>query len=184
VEKQDMSSLSPALAGTPAPEIGKPAKTGGAFIRVSVVGDDAWIRNNLVESINATDDLRCASAFGSAEEALAALPAEKPDVVLMDIGLPKMNGVDCVRALKLKLPNTRVLMWTVYGDSERVFSALLAGADGYLLKRAVGGDLPGAIRQVYQGEAPMNGHIARQVVQYFNNKGAAAAEVENLSWTN
>jgi len=135
----------------------------------------------MVQSINEASDLRCLSALGSAEDALAALPAEKPDVVLMDIGLPKMNGVECVRHLKLKLPNTMVLMLTVYGDSERVFSALLAGANGYLLKRSVAGDLLASIRQVYRGESPMDGHIARQVVQYFNSKGTAASELEHIS---
>ena len=167
------------LSGVTPPEVAGRLK--GRMIRVATVEDDEWIRNTLAETINGADDLRCVGAFGSAEKALAALPDLAPDVVLMDIGLPQMNGVDCVRQLKLKLPETRVLMLTAYGDSERVFSALLAGANGYLLKRSVSEDLVASIRQVYQGESPMNGLIARQVVQYFNNKGAAVSEMDNLA---
>ncbi|MGN6556266.1 MAG: response regulator transcription factor [Verrucomicrobiota bacterium] len=172
----------PAIAAAhPAAGAAAHATPGGEPIRVVVVDDDEWIRATLVDSINAAKDMRCIGACASAEEALAMVPAVSPDVVLMDIGLPKMNGVDCVRQIKLKLPHLSVLMLTVYGDSERVFSALLAGANGYLLKRAVSVDLLASIRQVYQGESPMNGYIARQVVQHFNNKGAVAAEMENLS---
>ena len=167
---------------TQAPKASEPSRPArGRLIRVATVEDDDWIRQTLAETINGTDDLRCVGAFGSAEEALAALPDLAPDVVLMDISLPKMNGVDCVRQLKLKLPEARVLMLTAYGDSERVFSALLAGANGYLLKRSVSEDLLGSIRQVYQGESPMNGLIARQVVQYFNQKGAAVSEMDTLT---
>jgi len=180
-EKSTIPGLSSDRSGRAEADVPTRSKKGGQAIRVSVVEDDQWIRQNLIDSINASDDLQCASDFASAEEALAMLPDEKPDVVLMDIGLPKMNGIECVRQLKRNLPETRVLMLTAYGDSERVFSALLAGANGYLLKRSVAGDLLASIRQVYQGESPMNGHIARQVVQYFNVKGAAAAQLENLS---
>ena len=180
-EKTVMPSSLSFPAGLPATAPPRQVEKVGRFIRVAVVEDDEWIRNDLVATINEAADMRCVNAFGSAEEALAALPDEKPDVVLMDIGLPKMSGVDCVRQLKLKLPKTRVLMLTVYGDSDRVFSALLAGANGYLLKRSLSEDLLTYIRDVYQGDSPMNHHIARQVVQYFNTKGAAANEMENLS---
>lgn len=182
---QNAQSTAPGLSsdgsgGTEA-DVHRRSKERGNAIRVSIVEDDEWIRQSLIDSVNAGDDMRCTSDFGSGEEALVMLPKEKPDVVLMDIGLPKMSGIECVRQLKLQLPDTRVLMLTAYGDSERVFSALLAGASGYLLKRAVCGDLLKSIRQVYHGESPMNGHIARQVVQYFNRKGMVATEVENLS---
>jgi DNA-binding NarL/FixJ family response regulator len=162
-----------------------PAKTGTGLapvpIRVSIVEDDDWIRDNLAAALDATPGLRCPSRFASAEAALAALPAERPDVVLMDIGLPKMNGVECVRQLKALAPSIQVLMLTVYGDSERVFSALLAGANGYLLKRAATEELIEAIRSVNRGESPMDGHIARQVVQYFNRRGQGSLEVAQLS---
>jgi DNA-binding NarL/FixJ family response regulator len=157
------------------------ASVAAKLIRVSIVEDDDWIRDNLAEILDSTPDLRCLSRFGCAEEALAALPREKPDVVLMDIGLPGMNGIECVRRLKALAPSIQVLMLTVYGDSDRVFSALLAGANGYLLKRTQPEELFEAIRLVHLGESPMDGLIARQVVQYFNRKGAASLELAHLS---
>ncbi len=150
-------------------------------IRVSIVEDDDWIRDNLAATLDATPGMSCLSRFGSAEAALAVLPAASPDVVLMDIGLPKMNGVECVRQLKALRPSVQVLMLTVYGDSDRVFAALQAGADGYLLKRAARNELIEAIRNVHRGESPMDGHIARQVVQYFKRRGQASSEVDQLS---
>lgn len=165
-----------------APDGGKVESSGtAAIIRVSIVEDDDWIRDNLAATLDATPGLCCHSRFGTAEEALAVLPAAPPDVVLMDIGLPRMNGVECVRRLKALCPSIQVLMVTVYGDSDRVFSALLAGADGYMLKRAAREELIDAIRHVYRGESPMDGHIARQVVQFFNRRGAVASAVEHLS---
>lgn len=159
----------------------KEAPPSPATIRVSIVEDDDWLRDNLAAALEAASGLSCLSRFGSAEEALAVLPTALPDVVLMDIGLPKMNGVECVRRLKTRHPSVQVLMLTVYGDSDRVFAALQAGADGYLLKRATREELFEAIRQVHHGESPMDGHIARQVVQFFNRRGAAASAVEQLS---
>jgi DNA-binding NarL/FixJ family response regulator len=154
---------------------------GGGPIRVSIVEDDDWIRDNLAATLDAASGVCCVSRFGSAEDALAVMPGEPPDVVLMDIGLPKMDGVECVRQLKALAPSVQVLMLTVYGDSERVFSALLAGADGYLLKRTATEGLIAAIQHVHRGESPMDGQIARQVVQYFKRRGKAASEVEQLS---
>lgn len=150
-------------------------------IRVSIVEDDDWVRDNLAADLDAVPGLRCVSRFGSGEEALAALPDALPDVVLMDIGLPKMSGVECVRQLKARSPSIQVIMLTVYGDSDRVFSALLAGANGYLLKRTATADLVAAIQHVYRGESPMDGLIARQVVQYFNRKGATSLDLVHLS---
>ncbi len=150
-------------------------------IKVSIVEDDDWIRDNLAALLDASPDFRCLSRFNCAEAALAALPLEQPDVVLMDIGLPRMNGIDCVKALKALAPSIQVIMLTVYGDSERVFAALRAGGDGYLLKRTEPEDLFAAIRQVHRGESPMDGQIARKVVQYFSRAGATALEMERLS---
>jgi DNA-binding NarL/FixJ family response regulator len=185
--KSKMSSSAstvPASTVPPAAVVGKgdQAASGAARrIRVSIVEDDDWIRNNLAEVLDEAPDLQCLSRFNCAETALATLPQEQPEVVLMDIGLPGMNGIECVRQLKTLAPAIQVLMLTVYGDSERVFAALLAGADGYLLKRSNPDGLLEAIRQVQRGESPMDGHIARQVVQYFRAKGAAPAPLEGLS---
>ena len=150
-----------------------------ATIRVSIVEDDDWLRDNLAAALEAAPGLSCLSRFGSAEEALAVLPTALPDVVLMDIGLPKMNGVECVRRLKTRHPSVQVLMLTVYGVATRI-CALQAGAD-VTAKRATREELIEAIRQVHRGESPMDGHIARQVVQFFNRRGTAASAVEQLA---
>ena len=150
-------------------------------ISVSVVEDDDWVRDNLATMLDACPDFRCLSRFATAEEALAALPSQAPDVVLMDIGLPQMSGIECVRRLKAAVPSIQVLMLTVYGDAERVFAALQAGGSGYLLKRAAPEELFDAIRRVHRGESPMDGQIARKVVQYFISKGTDAQKLEQLS---
>jgi DNA-binding NarL/FixJ family response regulator len=159
----------------------KGAAASKAAITVSVVEDDEWLRDNLAALLQSDSAFHCVSRHASAEEALAALPDLRPDVVLMDIGLPQMSGIECVRRLKSLLPEVQVLMLTVYGDAERVFAALQAGGSGYLLKRAAPEELFDAIRRVHRGESPMDGQIARMVVQYFNSKGAASQELEHLS---
>jgi DNA-binding NarL/FixJ family response regulator len=115
------------------------------------------------------------------EEALQILPKDTPDVVLMDINLPKLNGIECVRRLKALLPAVQILMLTVYEDSEKIFRSLLAGANGYLLKRTPQNEIMEAIAEVHRGNSPMSGHIARKVVQYFNQQGANQQVIEKLS---
>jgi len=150
-------------------------------IKVSIIEDDDWIRENLAARIRQTAGFQCAGAHRTAEEALLAVPAASPDVVLMDINLPKMNGIECVRQLKALLPTAQILMLTVYEDSDKIFNSLLAGASGYLLKRTPQAEILEAIAEVHRGNSPMTGHIARKVVQYFNQRGSAATEVEKLS---
>jgi DNA-binding NarL/FixJ family response regulator len=150
-------------------------------IRVSIIEDDDWIRENLAGRIKQTSGFMCVGSYRTGEEALADLPAQAPEVVLMDINLPKMNGIECVRALKAKLPSTQVLMLTVYEDSDKIFNSLLAGASGYLLKRTPQAEILEAIADVHRGNSPMTGHIARKVVQYFNQRGGLGSEVEKLS---
>src|SRR5689334_16801882 len=104
-------------------------------ITVSIVEDSEKFRTTLARVLNRMDGFRCVSQYGSAEEALKALPSDKPDVVLMDINLPGINGVECVRQLKQLLPEVQVMMLTVYEDTENIFNALAAGATGYMLKR-------------------------------------------------
>ena len=146
-----------------------------------MVEDDDFIRSRIAEEISGTTGFRLVACCQNAEEALATLPAKAPDVVVMDIGLPGMKGTECVRNLKVLLPSVQVLMLTVYEDSRQIFEALLAGASGYLLKRTAPGELMEAIRQVRRGGSPMSGHIARKVVQYFNQIGEQTREVEKLS---
>ncbi|MDE3068768.1 MAG: response regulator transcription factor, partial [Verrucomicrobiota bacterium] len=121
------------------------------------------------------------SQYANDEDALARLPHDKPDVVLMDINLPGMNGVECVRQLKPLAPQVQVMMLTVYEDTENIFNALAAGASGYLLKRTPGRELLEAIREVHRGGSPMTTHIARKVVSSFQRTPAAATSAEALS---
>lgn len=151
-------------------------------IKVAIVEDQTWLRENLVKEINSDPRLSCVNAYRTAEAALQGIAQDQPDVVLMDINLPGMNGVECVKRLKVLLPEVRYLMLTVYEESEKIFNSLLAGASGYLLKRTSTGELLEAIREVQGSGSPMSSSIARKVVAYFNQMGAAKADiVEALS---
>ena len=150
-------------------------------ISVSIVEDNDKLRATLVKVIDRADGFRCTGDYGSAEDALAGLPKIKPDVVLMDINLPGMNGVECVRQLKVLLPTTQVMMLTVYEDTENIFSALTAGASGYMLKRTPAKELLEAIRDVQRGGSPMTTHIARKVVLTFQKSAAATKAANELS---
>jgi len=143
-------------------------------ITVSIVEDNDQLRGTLVRVLNRADGFRCVSQYPNAEDALKDLPSVKPEVVLMDINLPGMNGVECVRRLKPLLPETQVMMLTVYEDTENIFNALAAGANGYMLKRTPTKELIEAIREVHRGGSPMTTHIARLVVQSFQKPVAAA----------
>jgi DNA-binding NarL/FixJ family response regulator len=134
-------------------------------IKVSIVDDEVDLRENIAGYIDAAKGFRCLSMHGSAEQALANLPREKPDVVLMDINLGGMSGIECVRQLKPLMPATQVVMLTVFEDTEKIFSALASGASGYLLKRLAPAKLLEAIREVHEGGSPMSAPIARKVVQ-------------------
>jgi DNA-binding NarL/FixJ family response regulator len=148
---------------------------------VVIVEDDRAVRENLVALINMDERLRLLGAFGSAEIALREVPALQPALAVMDINLPRMNGIECVARLKLKLPSLHVLMLTVYEDDDSVFRALKAGASGYLVKRDAAEKLLNALQEIQQGGAPMSAHIARQVVQFFHRSEVPAAESEHLS---
>lgn len=149
---------------------------------VVIVEDDRGLREQLIQILNTAPDIRCMGAFGSAEEALQHLSAKlRPDVVLMDIKLPGMSGIDCVAELKRLLPELQIIMVTVYEDSERIFRALKAGASGYLVKSSPPSQLLEAIRDVFRGGAPMSSHIARKVVQHFHMVGPSPQEAEDLS---
>ncbi|MGH7989147.1 MAG: response regulator, partial [Limisphaerales bacterium] len=148
---------------------------------VMVVEDDRGLREQLVKILKTAPDIKCIGAFASAEEALPKIQAETPNVVLMDIKLPGMSGIQCVSEIKKNCPATQVIMVTVYEDSERIFRALKAGADGYLVKSSPPDQLLKAIRDAYQGGAPISSHIARKVVQHFHLLGPSLQEGENLS---
>lgn len=150
-------------------------------ITVSIVEDNEELRGTLARMLDRADGFRCISHYGNAEAALEGLLNDKPEVVLMDINLPGMNGVECVRRLKQMLPNTQILMLTVYEDTQNIFNALAAGATGYMLKRTPRAELLAAIKDVHQGGSPMTTHIARKVVQSFQASGASVQPTENLS---
>ncbi len=150
-------------------------------IAVSIIEDDAPARGILADWIRRTQGFRCVGVHGSGEGALATLLAEKPAVVLMDINLPGMNGIECVRRLKPLLPDTQFVMLTVYEDAEHIFNALEAGASGYLLKRMPRAELLAALRDVHAGGSPMTSNIARKVVQSFRRVGAPCPDAEDLS---
>lgn len=150
-------------------------------ITVSIVEDDDWIRKNMTAQINLHSGFRCSSQHRSAEEALQEIPSIKPDVILMDINLPGMSGIDCLRQLKQLVPDVNVLMLTVYEDSDRIFDSLKAGANGYLLKRTAQTELLQAIEQVQQGCSPMSGLIARKVVEFFKQRGETSSALGTLS---
>lgn len=150
-------------------------------ITVSIVEDQAPLRATLARVIARADGFDCVSDYGSAEAALEGLPGANPNVVLMDINLPGMDGVECVRQLKAVLPAVLVIMLTVYEDTENIFNALAAGATGYLLKRTPRAELLEAIREVVRGGSPMTAHIARKVVQSFQKAAPTAGPTDNLS---
>jgi DNA-binding NarL/FixJ family response regulator len=150
-------------------------------ISVSIVEDNDKLRATLARVLNRAEGFRCLSQYANAEDALKDLPQVRPDVVLMDINLPGMNGVQCVRQLKALLPEIQVMMLTVYEDTENIFNALAAGASGYMLKRTSSKELLEAIQDVQRGGSPMTMHIARKVVQSFQHTAATAQSTENLS---
>ena len=150
-------------------------------VKVVIVEDQTWIRENLVQEINRAPGLRCVNSYRTGEEALLGIPADQPDVVLMDINLPGLDGVECVRRLHADLPDVKCLMLTVYEESEKIFNSLLAGASGYLLKRAGTAELLNAIQQLQEGGAPMSSNIARKVVGYFNKMGDDKSDTSMLT---
>ncbi|MGE4488215.1 MAG: response regulator [Kiritimatiellales bacterium] len=136
-------------------------------ISVAIVDDHRSTRDLIAELISEESRFACVGVYSDAEDAMAALPGIQPDIVLMDINMPGKNGIECVRDLKPKMPDTCFIMLTVYDQSAYIFRALAAGAIGYLLKRSVDTELIKALDEAIQGGAPMDGHIARLVVQSF-----------------
>lgn len=149
--------------------------------RICIVEDDPGTRRILVDVIRGASSVEFVRDYGSSERALEGLPGEKPDVVLMDINIPGLNGVECVRRLKPQMPQTQFLMLTVYEDTDHIFAALAAGATGYLLKSTRREELLEAIQQILSGGSPMSSSIARKVVQSFTCPLPARSDVNALS---
>jgi DNA-binding NarL/FixJ family response regulator len=150
-------------------------------ITVAIVEDNEKLRATLARVLNRADGFECVSTYGTAEAAVEELPQKKPNVVLMDINLPGMNGVECTRKLKETAPEIQIVMLTVYEDTENIFNALAAGASGYLLKRTTTPELLDSLREVFRGGSPMTAHIARKVVQSFQRQSSAPDPTSDLS---
>jgi DNA-binding NarL/FixJ family response regulator len=148
---------------------------------VIIVEDDTGLREQLLKILESASDIKCLGAFSSGEDALPEILERKPDVVLMDIRLPGMSGIQCVTEIKNVIPEMQIIMVTIYEDSDRIFMALKAGASGYLVKSSPPEQLIQAIRDAYTGGAPMSSHIARKVVQHFHQQGQSVQESANLT---
>jgi DNA-binding NarL/FixJ family response regulator len=138
-------------------------------IKVALVEDNRDEREAIGYLIKASPGFACIGTFATGEEALAKLPRLRPDVVLLDIHLPGLSGLDCLPRLKARLPSTRIMMLTVFEDHDRIFQSLAAGATGYLVKKTPPAKLLEAIQELHDGGAPMSGQIARQVVAVFQH---------------
>ena len=149
-------------------------------IKVSIVEDDARVRQSLSALIDGSEGFRCMGAHGDVKEALRKIPSSHPDVILLDINLPGVSGIECIPELKRLVPTGKILMFTVYEDEENLYRALRAGANGYLLKRTPPTKLLEAISDVHAGNAAMSSQIARLVVKYFHELGPTNVP-ENLT---
>ena len=148
---------------------------------VIVVEDNRGLREELVRTLATAPDIKCLAVYASAEEGLPKILEMRPDVVLMDIKLPGMSGIQCVAEIKKILPDMQIIMVTVYEDSERIFRALKAGASGYLVKSCPPEQLLASIRDVHNGGSALSTHIARKVVKHFHLLGPSKSETENLT---
>ena len=151
------------------------------MISISIVDDEKELCHSITTFVNGAPGFHCVSVYNSAEAALKDLPSVKPDVVLMDINLGGMNGIECAEQLKAAIPSVQIIMLTVYEDTNQIFQALAAGASGYLLKRSSPTKLLQAIREVHAGGSPMTSSIARKVVSSFQKSKQTGEKQSHLS---
>ncbi len=140
------------------------------MIKVVVFEDNMSRRELLAMLLNSTSGMQCTGAFEDGRDVMKKMVGELPDVVLMDIDMPHVNGIDALLSIKKQFPQVKVLMQTVFEDNEKIFEAICSGADGYILKKAPPAKLIDAISEVLSGGAPMTPTVARQVLQLFNQK--------------
>jgi DNA-binding NarL/FixJ family response regulator len=151
------------------------------MIAISIVEDIKDVRESLQRLIESTQGFLCLSIYSNAEDALKGLPRVNPDIVLMDINLPGMSGIECIKRVKAVCPKIQFMMFTIFEDSEQVFEALAAGASGYLLKKTPKEKILEALHELHEGGAPMSSHIARKVVDYFQKEKEARDTAAQLS---
>jgi DNA-binding NarL/FixJ family response regulator len=151
------------------------------MINVAIVEDEDNVRKGLAALINGSEGFRCVLTYSSAEKALPELLKNSPNVVLMDLNLPGMSGIECIRRLKARQPALPIMVLTVYEDDDKIFESLRAGASGYLLKKTPPAKLLEAILDLQNGGSPMSSSIARKVVQTLQAMGPSSKEAENLS---
>lgn len=150
-------------------------------IRISIVEDLVEVREGLKQFISLNSEFNVIGTFRTAEDAIVEIPGIKPDIVIMDINLPGMNGIECIRQIKDKTPDTQFMMFTVYENDEKVFEALKAGASGYMLKNTGLVQMIAALKELHEGGSPMSANIARKVVSIFQQPAKAPQQVASLS---
>lgn len=151
------------------------------WISISIVEDLKDIRHRIKSILDAADGFICLSAYSNAEDAVKGLPGDQPDIVLMDINLPGMSGIDCIKKIREACPSTQFMMFTIYEDSDQVFDSLSAGASGYLLKKTPPDEILSSLKELYAGGAPMSTQIARKVVNIFHHSRQQEVNEANLS---
>jgi len=151
------------------------------MIKVAIVEDNNTLRNSLLNLLNKTDGMKCVSSMSNLLNVVSELGRMMPDIVLMDIGLPDISGIEGVRTVKMNFPDMLVLMFTVFEDDDKIFDAIRAGASGYLLKKTPPEEIVEAIRDLYHGGAPMSASIARKVIQSFQSQPSHVMEDYQLT---
>lgn len=150
-------------------------------IKVAIVEDHAETREALTTILNQADGFQCVGTFATGETAVKEIPSRKPDVVLVDLRLPKMSGIECIRELREKGSTSKILVLTVEMDPDHIFAAIAAGANGYLVKRKSIHRVPEAIREIHRGESPLSGSVARLILERFKEIGQPQRDDQNLS---
>jgi len=151
------------------------------MIKLAIVEDNTTLRNSLESLFNRTEGMRCVASLNDLLNAVGEIGSSLPDIVLMDIGLPNISGIEGVRTVKANFPDIQVMMFTVFDDDEKIFDAIRAGASGYLLKKTPPEEIIQAIRDLYQGGAPMTASIARRVIQSFQAAPSTTREDYQLT---
>ncbi len=151
------------------------------MIKVAIVEDNNTLRQSLEQLINRTDNMQCVTSLGNLMNVISDLGKVNVDVILMDIGLPNISGIEGVRTVKNSYPAIQVLMFTVFEDDEKIFNAIRAGASGYLLKKTPPPEILEAIKELYNGGAPMSPSIARKVIYAFQSEPSSAMEDYKLT---